>query len=105
MNRIHITESNTCILSTLNKVVQLHMIDFHNESSEIRGRFILKNFRFNTICNIIQEPKELQRYNCPCGFIDKSAVIKYHQLLSNVIIINGKSRFDQLATVSSSTLP
>ena len=32
-------------------------------------------FRFETICNITQEPQELQRYrDSTCGFIDKSAV-------------------------------
>ncbi len=32
----------------------------------------MKNFRFNTICNITQEPQELQRYNRACRFIGKS---------------------------------
>ncbi len=44
----------------------------------------MKNFRFNTICNITQEPKELQRYNRACRFISKCAVIKCRQLLSKV---------------------
>ncbi len=26
----------------------------------------MKNFRFDTICNITQEPQELQRLNCDC---------------------------------------
>ena len=38
-----------------------------------------------------------------CGFIDKSAVIKCHQLLSKVI--NGRLCFDQLATASCYTPP
>ncbi len=38
----------------------------------------MKNFRFNTICTITQEPHELQNYNRACSFIDKSAVIKCH---------------------------
>ena len=67
-----------------------------------KGRF-MKKFRFNTICSITQENHK--NYNCVCGFIGKSAVIKYHQLLSKVLSINGKSHFDQLATVSSSTPP
>ncbi len=29
----------------------------------------MKNFCFNTICNITQEPQELQRYNRACMFI------------------------------------
>ncbi len=29
----------------------------------------MKNFRFNTICNITQEPQELERYNRACRFI------------------------------------
>ncbi len=61
------------------------------------GRF-MKNFRFNTICNITQEPQELQRHNCACRFIGKSAVIKCHQLLSKVTSINSRSLFDQFAT-------
>ncbi len=58
----------------------------------------MKNFRFNTICNINQEPQELQRYNRACRFIGKSAVIKCHQVLSKVTSINRRSLFDQLAT-------
>ncbi len=58
----------------------------------------MKNFRFNTICNITQEPQELQRYNRACGFIGESAVIKCDQVLSKVTSINRKSLFDQLAT-------
>ncbi len=58
----------------------------------------MKNFRFNTICNITQEPQELQIYNRVCGFIGKSAVIKCHQVLSKVTSINRRSLFDQLAT-------
>ena len=56
-------------------------------SSWDRDCFI-KNFCFNTICNITQETQKLQRCNCACGFIGKSAVIKYHQLLSKLISIN-----------------
>ncbi len=65
----------------------------------------MKNFRFNTVCNITQEPQELQRYNRACRFIGKSAVIKYHPLLLKDISINRKSLFEQLATASSSTHP
>ncbi len=61
-----------------------------------RGCF-MKNFHFNTICNITQEPRELQTYICACGFIGKSAVIKYNLLLSKVTSINRKSHFDQVA--------
>ncbi len=40
------------------------------------------------------------RKKCACGFIAKSAVIKNHQLLSKLkVLLNGKSCFDQLATV------
>ena len=46
--------------------------------------FFMTNFRFDTICNISQIPKDLQRFKCACEFIGKSAVIKYHQLLSKV---------------------
>ena len=41
------------------------------------------------------------QFNCGCGFIVRSAVIKYHQLQSiniAVININGKEHFDQFAT-------
>ncbi len=63
----------------------------------------MKNFRCDNICNITQAPQNLQRY-CACGFIGKSAVIKYHQLLSkktkktkqNKTSIKEKSRFEQL---------
>ncbi len=55
------------------------------------------------ICNINQEPQDLQIFNCACGFIGKSAVVKYHQFLSKVQCIDEKLRFDQLATASSST--
>ncbi len=54
----------------------------------------MKNFRFNTICNITQEPQELQRYNRVCRFIGKSAVIKCHQLLSKVTCMNRRLRPD-----------
>ncbi len=57
-----------------------------------------EELRFNTICNITQEPQELQRYNRACRFIDKSAVIKCHQLLSKVTNVNRRSLFHQLAT-------
>ncbi len=42
----------------------------------------MKNFRFNIICNITQEPQELQSYNHACRFIGKSAVIKCHVITS-----------------------
>ncbi len=58
----------------------------------------MKNFCFNTICSITQEPQELQRYNRACRFISKSAVIKCHQLLWKVTSINRRSLFDQLST-------
>ena len=56
------------------------------ESSCDRGRF-LNNFR--DYCNITQEPQDLQTFNCACGFIGMSAVIKYHQLLSKVQLLMG----------------
>ncbi len=65
----------------------------------------VKNCRFDTIINITQEPQALHRFKCACVFIDKSTMIKYHQLLSNVLRLYGKSRFAQLATASSSTPP
>ncbi len=65
-------------------------IGFKFGSSLDGGRF-MKNFRFDTICNITQESQEIQRFNCACGSIVKSAVIKYHQLLSKIISINGES--------------
>ncbi len=58
----------------------------------------MKNFRFNTICNITKDPQELRRYNRACRFIGESAVIKCHQMLSKVTSINRRSLFDQLAT-------
>ena len=53
---------------------------------------------FNTICNITQEPQELQRHNRPCRFMGKSALIKCHQLRSKNTSIKRRSLFDQLAT-------
>ena len=64
----------------------------------------MKKVRFDTICNITQEPQGLQRFNRTDGFIGKSTVIKFHQVLSTVTSINnGNSRFKQFATVSFST--
>ncbi len=40
-----------------------------------RGR-LMKFIRFDIICNITQEPRELQRFNCDSGFIGKSTAIK-----------------------------
>ena len=71
-------------------------------SSSDRGRF-MKNFRFETICNTILS-YEPHRHFLWVHLL-KSAVIKYHQLLTKVIRINRKSRFDQLATASSSIPP
>ena len=50
------------------------------------------------ICNITQEPQEV---TCACGFIGMYTALKYHQVLSKVISINGQSSFDQLATAFS----
>ncbi len=44
---------------------------------------------------------KMQNFNCACGFIGKSAFIKYHQLLTKVVSIHEKSLFDQLTTASS----
>ncbi len=71
--------------------------------SKDRGR-LMKTFRLDTICNISQEPQELQKFNYACRFIGE-AVIKYHKLLSKVTSIDGKPRVDQLATASTSTPP
>ena len=49
--------------------------------------------------------QELQGFNCACMIISKSTVIKYYQLLSKVIGINGKLCFVQLATAFFSTPP
>ena len=49
------------------------------------------------ICNITQEPQELEKYNSAWKFIGMSAVIKYHQLLSvkSYKSINRKLCFDK----------
>ena len=73
--------------------------------SSCDSNYFMKNFHFDAICNITQEPQELQRFNCACGFISKSTVIRYHQLLSTVISSNGKSHVDQLSTASSYNTP
>ncbi len=38
-------------------------------------------------------------------YTGKSIVIKHHHLISKIKDVNGKMRFDQLTTVSSSTSP
>ena len=68
-----------------------------------QGRF-MKNFRFNNIATLLRNHKNNRDTNCARSFIGKSAVIKYHELLSKVSSINRKSLFDQLATASSSPL-
>ncbi len=55
-----------------------------------RGRF-MKNFRFDINCNITQEPQELQKLSCACGFIGKSPAIKYHRYccqLNGLLLVN-----------------
>ncbi len=52
-------------------------------------RHFMNIFRFDTICNITQEPQELQRFNSTCCFIGKSATIKFHPLLTKNKGING----------------
>ncbi len=51
----------------------------------------MKNFRFNTICNITQEP--VQRYNRACRFTCKSAVIKCHQSCCQKLQVLAGNRF------------
>ncbi len=75
----------------------------HSSSCDM-GCF-MKNFCFNAIYNITQEPKKVQRFNCAYEFIGKSAVIKYHQLVSEVICMNWKLCFNQLATAYSYPSP
>ncbi len=67
----------------------------------------MKNFHFNTICNITQEPQLPQEllYNCVCGLFGKSAVIKKNRSSIAGQKINRKLHFDQLATASYSTSP
>ena len=55
---------------------------------------------------LMNHVQEVPRNNCTCEFIGKSAVTKYHQLLSKVLkSIDGILHFDKSATVSSSTPP
>ena len=65
----------------------------------------MKNFCFETICNITKEPQELQRFNCACWLIGKSAVIKHHRLLLKVIKVLTRNRISisLIATASSFT--
>ncbi len=70
-----------------------------NSSSSNRGSF-MKSFRFDTICNITQEPQELQRYNCAYhGFLSKSGVRvhdkKYQQ---QFMLLTGSRISNSLAT-------
>ena len=50
-----------------------------------KGRF-MKDFRFDTICNITREPQEVQRYNKCLRVVCCDKVLK-------VVIINGKVSF------------
>ncbi len=71
-------------------------------SSGDKGRF--NNERsFRHYLQHYSEPEEIQSFNCANEFIGKSAVVKYHQLLSKSYKNNGKSRFDEVATPSFST--
>ncbi len=56
----------------------------------------MKNINCDTICDVTQEPHKLQR------FIGKSAVTKYHQLLTKDISMKGNVCFDQFTTASLS---
>ena len=52
----------------------------------VLGRF-MKNFHFDTFCIIIQEPQELQRYNCACRFIGKSVVINIINCWQTLLVL------------------
>ncbi len=67
----------------------------------------MKNFGFDTIfATYLRTTRTIEKTrNCAWGFISKSALIEYHQLMSKVTSISGKSRFDQLAIDSFSTPP
>ncbi len=65
-------------------------------SSWDRGRF-MKNFRFNTICNITQELQELYRETIvPVG--SSASLCDKISSIAVKSCIKGKSRFYQLAT-------
>ena len=69
---------------------------------EIGGCF-MKNFLFDTICNITQESQELYTKIQLCLWVlGKSAVMKYHQMYQR-LIFNGKSHINQLVTASFTT--
>ena len=59
---------------------------------QIRVAFV-KNFRFDTLRNIMQDSHKTYRDTIILcnGFIWKSAVIKYHQMLSKVVF-TGQNR-------------
>ena len=65
-------------------------------SSWYRGHF-MKNFLFDIICNITQEPQD----SCTCGFIGKRAV---KNIINCCQKYYRKLGFDQLATASNSTV-
>ncbi len=56
------------------------------------GRF-MKNFRLDTICNIIQEPQDLRRFKWVCWF----SLLWSNFINCCQISINAKSRFEQLS--------
>ncbi len=86
---------NDLIKYVLNISVLIQCVHFKTQLNS-SGLFY-EELRFNTICNITQEPRGLQRYNRACRFIGKSAVIKCHQLLSKVtsVIYNRRSLVGQ----------
>ena len=52
-----------------------YTVNIKSKKAKQKGTKNQTPFDFDTICNITKEPQELQRFNCTCGFIDKSAVI------------------------------
>ena len=73
-------KDQSIILQIRFKLQSIHLKNSLKYGSSSEGGRFMKNFRFDIICNITQEPQELQRFNC---FICNSAVIKY-QMLSKV---------------------
>ena len=66
-----------------NYVVNISVIQcIYLKNSLMYGSFwdschLIKNFRFDIICDIIQEPQALPIWHCASGFIVYSEVIKY----------------------------
>ncbi len=81
-----------CVIQSVHFKKQLNNNMIVNEIKVVLWRTFVSTLSATLLRNL--------RCNRACRFIGKSAVIKCHQLLSNVTSISRKLLFDQLATVT-----